>query len=110
MLLCGHYSPVPVGSPEITAATAVDPMTIQASWNPPRPDEQNGIIGYYIVNVTGTHPRMGESFQQNCYSVSCNITHLYPYQTYQLTVSAITIGPGPYSEVYTVTTLEAGKS
>ena len=109
MLPCGHYSPVPVGSPEITAATAVDPMTIQVSWNPPRPDEQNGIIGYYIVNVTGTHPRMGESFQQNCYSVSCNITHLYPYQTYQLTVSAVTIGPGPYSEVYTVTTLEAGK-
>ena len=102
------HSAVPVGSPEITAAIAVDPMTVQLSWIPPRLDEQNGIIIYYIVNVTATQPRM-EVFQQNCTLVPCNITHLYPYQTYQFTVSAVTVGPGPYGEAYTVTTLEAGK-
>ena len=107
--LCGYYSSVPVGSPEITAATSVDPMTVQVSWNPPRLDEQNGIIIYYLVNITTTHPHAGESFQQTCTLLSCNITHLHPYQTYHFAVSAVTIGPGPYSEIYTVTTLEAGK-
>ena len=83
-------------------------MTVQLSWNPPRLDEQNGPIIYYIVNITATHPRRGESFQQNCTIVPCNITHLYPYHTYQFIVSAYTIGSGPYSEIRTVTTLEAG--
>ena len=101
--------PVPVGSPEITAATAIDPMTVQLSWNPPRLDEQNGAIIYYIVNITATHPRREESFQQICTMVPCNITQLYPSHTYQFIVSAYTIGPGPYSEIHTVTTLEAGK-
>ena len=103
------HSTVPVGSPEITAATAIDSMTVQLSWNPPRLAEQNGIIMYYIVNITATHPRVGENFQQNCSSISCNISHLFPYHTYQFTVSAVTIGPGPYSETYIETTLEAGK-
>ena len=78
-------------------------MTVQLSWNPPRHDKQNGAIVYYIVNITATHPRMVESFQQNCAMVSCNITHLY-----QFIVSAVAIGPRPYiySEVYN---LEAGK-
>ena len=106
---CGHYFSVPVGSPEITAAAAVDPMTVYLTWNPPRLDEQNGIINHYLVNITATHPHVGGSFQQTCTRVSCNITHLHPYQTYQFAVSAVTIGPGPYSGIYTVTTLEAGK-
>ena len=82
---------------------------MQLSWNPPRLDEQNGAIIYYIVNITATYPRREESFQQNCTMIPCNITQLYPYHTYQFIVSAFTIGPGPYSEIRTVTTLEAGK-
>ena len=85
-------------------------MIVELSWNPPRPDEQNGVIVYYIVNITAIHPYMGETFQQNCPMVSCNVSQLYPYHTYQFTVSAVTIAPGPYSETSTVTTLETGKT
>ena len=107
VLFC--YNPtVPTSSPRITAAVPVDPTTVELSWNPPSPDEQNGVIVYYIIHITAIHPHMGETFQQNCTMVSCNVSQLYPYHTYQFTVSAVTIAPGPHSETSTVTTLESG--
>jgi len=108
MFLFGHNPTVPTSSPRITTAVAVAPMTVELSWDPPSPDEQNGIIVYYIINITAIHPHVGETFQQNCTLVPCNVSHLYPHHTYQFSVSAVTIAPGPYSETHTVTTLESG--
>jgi len=85
-------------------------MTVELSWNPPRSDERNGLIVYYIINITAIQPLVGETFQQNCTSESCNVSHLFPHHTYQFSVSAVTIAPGPYSETHTVTTLESGKT
>ena len=99
---------VPTSSPRITAAVPVDPTTVELSWNPLSPDEQNGVIVYYIIHITAIHPHMGETFQQNCTMVSCNVSQLYPHHTYQFTVSAVTIAPGPHSETSSVTTLESG--
>ena len=47
-------------------------------------------------------------FQRVSTTTSIEITSLHPFYVYEWTVSAFTVGEGPYSSISTVTTPEDG--
>ena len=51
---------------------------------------------------------MSSFFQLTSESNALNISGLHPYYNYNLTVAAVTIGPGPYSVVLTIRMPEDG--
>lgn len=84
------------------------PDSIELRWDPPKPDEINGNIVAYYINIT--HVESGES-----HSFHVGNTQLFsgsgfhPYYTYICTVFAVTVGPGPGSAI-NITTRETGKT
>ena len=78
------------------------------SWEPPNPEEQNGVLTGYFVNITSTD---GDGFQFFSVSNQPRVDSLNPHGTYLLTVAAVTAaGIGPSSPAVTATTLEDGKA
>ena len=76
------------------------------SWSPPPPVDVNGIINHYTVRITERHTtRMWTFFTVG---VNINIGSLHPYYYYDCIVSTFTIGPGPFSEVTSLRTDQAG--
>ena len=97
---------VPSSAPVHLQGTTVNSTTIQLHWNPPSLADQNGVIRSYLINVTVVE--MGSSFQLTSETNTLNISGLHPYYNYNLTVAAVTIGPGPYGVVLTIRMPEDG--
>ena len=81
---------------------------ITLQWLPPPPLEINGVIQYYVVDVTETET--GRFWTFFAVDQSINVGSLHPFYHYEGTVAAYTIGTGPYTETVIVQTEEAGKS
>ena len=97
----------PSAPPEELVAASISSTSFVLSWSPPPISQQNGIIREYRVNITEI--QTGLSIILNSTSTSVSALSLHPYYTYECTVSAYTVGGGPYSEVFTVTTSEDGR-
>ena len=98
-----HYS-APSGPPLNVTISTVNSTTVQVTWAPPAPENQNGIITLYNINVTVSETKSG--FTLNTSTTSLNLTGLHPHYTYTFAVTAVTIRPGPYSEPQAITTPE----
>ena len=81
--------------------------SVALSWNPPPPEDQNGILRFYTVNITELET--GRIIQHTTPTTSLQVPLLHPYYTYQWKVSAYTVGEGPYTNISTVTTPEDGQ-
>ena len=92
----------------MVVAASVGSTSFVLSWSPPPTSQQNGIIREYTVNITEI--QTGISIILNSTSTSVSVLSLHPYYTYECRVSAYTVGSGPYSEVFTITTPEDGMS
>lgn len=103
-ILC-TYS-VPDMSPSNLTGMAQDPATILLSWDQPA-GRHNGIIQEYRLNITEVET--GRVFHNVSAITSLVINNLHPDYTYEWTVTAFTVGEGPYSYSYRVTTFEDGK-
>ena len=103
---CTLPTVVPSSAPVHLQGTTVNSTTIQLYWNPPSLADQNGVIRSYLINVTVVE--MSSFFQLTSESNALNISGLHPYYNYNLTVAAVTIGPGPYSVVLTIRMPEDG--
>ena len=103
-----NISIVPRAPPLNVRGIVVNSSTIVLNWKPPDIDDQNGIVRYYVVNVIELQTANIFPFIANATSLS--ITSLHPSYTYELTVSAATIGPGPFSPALTIQTAEAGRN
>ena len=97
----------PTSPPLSPTGAAVNSRSVALSWNPPPPEDQNGILRLYIVNITELET--GRIIQHTTSATSLQVPLLHPYYTYQWRVSAYTVGEGPYTNVSTVTTPEAGQ-
>lgn len=86
---------------------AIDSRTVQLSWNSPDIEDHNGVIRRYIINITEVET--GQLIQRNVTTTSVTIADLHPFYSYVWTVSAVTVGEGPYSPYLVVTTPEDGK-
>ena len=96
---------VPGSHPSNTTGTTLNSTHIYLIWEPP--EDPNGDIREYRVNVT--EEETGRMFQLITNTTSITIGSLHPYYTYNCTVVAVTIGPGPFSTVITVRTAEDGR-
>ena len=97
----------PSGPPQRISAVALDPRRIQISWSQPLPEEQNGIIQNYIVNIAVEET--GHHFQLTTNDTTITAESLHPYYNYHISVAAVTIAIGPYTEVHVLQTPQDGK-
>jgi len=81
--------------------------TISLNWNPPAIEDQNGIVRYYIVNVTEIPT--GSIFQFTTNATGLSVPLLHPAYVYSIAVSAVTIYLGPFSTNIKLRTFEEGK-
>lgn len=83
------------------------PDSIELSWSPPPPQNQNGEITGYNITVTATNT--GVTFTVFSVANSTVVGSLTPFTTYIYSVAAVTnAGTGPFSSPNTVTTGETG--
>ena len=73
-------------------------------WATPSLYDQNGVIKYYLIRVTEIET--GTVLQYTEYSQNIFVTSLHPAYTYEFTISAFTVGLGPFSAPFNITTAE----
>ena len=97
----------PSGPPTAITVTEIDPkITLFISWSLPLPDQVNGFVQYYILNLY-THPTQ-TSTQYTVNATNITISGLEAYYTYTVMVAAFTVGLGPFSDGITVITSQTG--
>ena len=99
---------VPTGPPENVQVDAISSTSIKLAWHPPNPPDQNGIIQAYNITLTEAETGRQLNFQEEGTESVLVVNFLHPYYTYQCSISAVTIGPGPAAYI-NVTTHQDGK-
>ena len=97
----------PSGPPEGISAVALGPRIIQINWSQPLPEEQNGIIRSYLVNVTVAETE--QHIQLTTNSTNITATNLHPFYHYHYSVAAVTVALGPYTVTHVLQTPQDGK-
>ena len=93
--------------PSVYTAYAGDSRTVILQWTPPLPEDQNGIIREYRVNVTTLNN--GDYMLVTVTGLTAIIPSLIPYFTYEFSVTAFTVLEGSYSPVETILMPQDGK-
>ena len=107
IIIYNYFFIAPDSSPENLTATSLSSSSISLAWSPPSLDSRNGIIREYRINVTEV--QTGSIYVFTTSTTAIVVPSLHPYYDYRCTVSAYTVGIGPYSEVVVITTPEDGK-
>ena len=103
------YSTVPSGAPRNITGTPGDAREILLHWEPPFPENRNGMIIGYVVNATRMNS--GEILQLMSTPNSITVSSLSPFTIYICAIAATTsVGSGPFSDEIAVQTLEEGIS
>lgn len=96
---------VPTGPPQNFSVTVNDSRSLVLDWTTPLPQDVNGIVTDYTINVISSI--VNSSFQIGSNVTTYTLTSLRPYITYTCIVAAHTsIGRGPFSTNVTLTTPE----
>lgn len=98
---------IPTAPPQDITVDQLSSTRMTLTWNPPPFEHINGLIRYYVMQVT-------EVETQAIFTVAPNITEitvedLHPYYTYQCKIAAHTIDLGPFSNTITIQLLEEGE-
>jgi len=99
---------VPSGTPTNVRVVAISSSSIRLTWEPPRPEDQNGVILAYNITITEAETGRVTYFQKEGTESLLIVNFLHPYYTYQCSISAETVGPGPPAFA-SVTTHQEGK-
>ena len=105
MLLC-YFVTAPSLSPVSVSVTIIDSRSFNVSWEPPPASSQNGIIREYAIIVVEIETSI--IFADMSLGLHIVIGNLHPYYTYNISVSAVTVLSGPYSEEISVQTPQDG--
>ena len=87
---------------------APDHSSIILEWDPPPTLLTNGIITAYIIKVI--ERETGLRFEHNTTTTSITLDSLHPHYIYECRIAARTVETGPFSTVFAVQVLMAGKS
>ena len=88
-------------------ATPTSPRSILLRWDPPLPENRNGPITYYLVDVVVMETQM--TFEINTTVTTHHLFQLTPFTTYSFTIAASTeVGLGPFTSPSSVQTPEDG--
>ena len=94
-----------------SAGEVLGPTAISLSWQPPAQEGQNGIITSYTILITEVLTDTNTTYQRDGSRNELVITGLHPYYDYSCAVAAQTsVGMGPFSAPFTVTTHQDGES
>ena len=99
----------PGSEPSNITGTALNSTHIYLTWDPPPPEDINGVIREYRINVTEGETGLLLQYTTNPDTRELVVGPLHPYYTYHCTVGAYTVETGPYTAIITVRTDEAGK-
>jgi len=82
------------------SATPVNSTALTLRWQPPPPEDRNGVITQYVVNITGLSVAGQEPFVLHTTETSIVVGLLHPSYTYACEVAAVTsVGQGPYRSI-----------
>ena len=80
------------------SATPVNSTALTLRWLPPPPEDRNGVITQYVVNITGLSVPGQEPSVLHTTDISIVVGLLHPSYTYTFKVAAVTsVGQGPYT-------------
>ena len=97
----------PSAPPTNISATAVSARALNITWQPPELAEQNGIIRSYILTLSVTETGSSELLMSD--QPQLMLEDLHPFYLYSFLIAAITISPGPYSEIVSIQMPQAGQ-
>ena len=101
------FALVPSGPPTNVRGVAISSTSIRLTWEPPQPEDQNGIIQGYNITITEVVTGRMMYFREGGMNFILIVNSLHPYYTYQCSISAENIGAGPATNV-SVTTQQGG--
>ena len=82
------------------SATPVNSTALTLRWQPPPPEDRNGVITQYVVNITGLSVARQEPFVLHTTETSIVVGLLHPLYTYACEAAAVTsVGQGPYRSI-----------
>ena len=87
--------------------TQLTSISVLLQWSPPPNQNVNGIIRAYEVIVS--EQETGRNYNLTSTRNELSVGNLHPFYRYSFAVSAITIAQGPFTELYSLQTLEDGK-
>ena len=103
---------VPSGVPRDLVADVISSSAVNLSWQPLLPEQQNGLLIRYVVNVTTVET--GERFELVSATDQLTVNSLHPHWTYifapTLVSGETSVGVGRPSLAVTASTLEDGKT
>jgi hypothetical protein len=97
----------PTAAPIGLTGLARDSERISLSWSPPVTSDRNGVIQHYLVNVTEVDT--GNVYGHVSSRTNFTLFSLHPYYSYSITVTAVTVAPGPPTAEIFVRTEQDGK-
>ena len=86
----------PASPPQDLVVTLIDSRSVYLSWSPPPREHHNGMIRRFLINVTEVDT--ARMYQTASFGSAVTISSLHPFYTYEFTVAAYTVAPGPFSE------------
>ena len=89
-------------------AVSVSSTSIRISWEPPRADQQNGLITAYHITVLEMETGNLLTFTTTVTDNLLIVNSLHPFYNYDCSVAAYTIGLGPATMI-SVQTLPEGE-
>ena len=97
----------PTAPPVNIINTSVNSTSISLNWDEPPVEHQNGMIREYHVNITEIET--GNQFSMVVSAESATISSLHPFYQYSITVTAVTVLPGPASPSIVIETLQGNR-
>lgn len=107
-MFCLLHGTVPHSSPRDLNVTSITSSSITLAWASPPPEDRNGAVVSYTVNIQTV---AGDAtMQHQSTDTEFTITSLDAHTSYAVSVAAQTsIGTGPFTSEVQVTTMEDGK-
>lgn len=96
---------VPTAPPVTPSGSPITSTLITLRWDPIPAEHLNGILRFYLVDVTEVITNNSWTFHSVQRHV--NIGPLHPYYTYRCRVAGFTVGVGPYTALFYVNSGEA---
>ena len=98
---------VPSAPPTDISAIALNATTLNITWQPPDPANQNGIIRSYVVAVFSPDSDTSQQLESNESHIV--LYNLHPFYSYSFFIAAETVGPGPFTEIFSIQMPPAGE-
>ena len=97
----------PTSSPQTPGLVVLSSRSLNATWFPPSPVHQNGIITKYLIKVVEEHT--STETQYNTSTTWLLLPNLRPHYLYTFMFAAVTVAVGPFGSTKSARMPEDGK-